>query len=137
MSAVHENGEIDLLQLLTRMGEHKRLMGLTFGLISALALVYAIFAADRYQARAAIMPPQPRPGAGALLFQMNKDPVMPDAVMGLKNPNDLYVGMLTSQSVARRLVQRFALRQHYQVKLESQAIRLMLAAADIKATNDG
>lgn len=133
----HSNDEIDLLQLLTDMGQHKRLMAVTFVLIAALALAYALLAPDRYQARAAIMPPQPRPGAGALLFQMAKDPVTPDTMLGLKNPNDLYVGMLNSQSVARRLVQRFDLRKHYNVKLESQAMRRMLNSAEIKASNDG
>ena len=42
---------------------------------------------------------------------------------GLKNPNDLYVGMLKSRTVADNLIQRFDLNKLYEQKFQSETRR--------------
>jgi uncharacterized protein involved in exopolysaccharide biosynthesis len=59
------------------------------------------------------------------------------AVSGVKNPNDLYVGMLKSRTVADNLIQRFDLNKRYEQKFQSETRRRLAAATMIVSGKDG
>ena len=102
-----EKREIGLLDLLIVLARYKKL-------IIGLPLVAAVVAAgvsmilpDVYKATTKLLPPQQaQSGASALLAQLGGAAGLAAGVAGMKNPSDVYVGMLKSRTVADRLVAR-------------------------------
>ena len=56
--------------------------------------------------------------------------------LGLKNPTDLYVGLLKSQTVSDSIVQRFDLRKVYHKKKFEDARKRLEKASDILSTKE-
>jgi uncharacterized protein involved in exopolysaccharide biosynthesis len=108
----------------------------------ALVSVAAAFLLPKwYTASARILPPQQSQslassflsqfgGVSSLAAVAGKD-------LGLKNPNDLYVSMLKSRTVADALVQRFKLQAVYGKDLLSDARKKLEKCSDISDTRDG
>lgn len=94
------------------------------GLIIALVLVFGILATvlafvipPTYTATAVIMPPQQASStAAAMLAQLGGVASIAGQSMGLKNPADPYVGILTSRTIADELISQFGLRDVYKAK---------------------
>jgi uncharacterized protein involved in exopolysaccharide biosynthesis len=63
-----------------------------------------------------LLPPQQQSASMALLSQLGGSASLAAGMAGLKNPNDLYVAMLKSRTVADRLISRFALQTAYNTK---------------------
>src|SRR3954466_3318652 len=87
--------------------EHARILiiaGLV-GFISSCAIAFLI--APVYTATARILPPQQPQGASQLANQLGILLGGAGAAAGIKNPTDLYVGLLRSRTVADLLVSRF------------------------------
>jgi uncharacterized protein involved in exopolysaccharide biosynthesis len=114
--ATHEEGETTLLDLLIVLAKHKRLV-LGMPLSAAIvAVVVTLLMPNIYTGTTRILPPQQsQSSATALLAQFG-------ALMGggggasplaLRNPNDLYVGMLKSRTIADGLISRFELQKLY------------------------
>ncbi len=108
---------LSLVELLTWLGEKKRLIG---GLTVAAAVVAALVALllpPVYTARATLLPPgsQQQSGSAAALAALGS---LGGLAGGLapKSPDELYVALLKSDSVDRALDQRFKLRERYQVE---------------------
>jgi uncharacterized protein involved in exopolysaccharide biosynthesis len=99
---------LETLVVLTR---HKRLvLGLPV-LAGVLSLVLAVLMPSYYTGLTKILPPQQTQSTSGVLAQLGALAGLSGnaAVAALKNPNDLYVGMLRSRTVADNLIQRFDL----------------------------
>ena len=92
---------------------------------AALAITFAIQPTFTSTARF-LVPQQSAGGAGILLQQLGSLGGLASAAAGLKNPADQYVGLLASRTVADTLIERFKLRELYEVDLQDEA-RLELA----------
>lgn len=94
-----------------------------------------------YQATTKIMPPQQGQSfASAMLDQIGGLAPLLGTVGGkdlLKNPNDLYVAMLKSQTVADHLVDRFSLMTRYKTKFRVDARKRLAGLSEITAGKDG
>lgn len=111
--------EINPLDLLIVLVKYKKLiLGLPLA-ASLIAIVIALLLPKIYTAQARILPPQQREssavaalsaltgiggGAGAMVGQ----------ALGLKNPNELYVGILKGNTIADRMIERFDLKERFQ-----------------------
>ncbi|MCX7144329.1 MAG: Wzz/FepE/Etk N-terminal domain-containing protein [Proteobacteria bacterium] len=131
-----DDDEISLLDLLIVLAKHKMLI---FGLPFAVALVavgYSLTLPNIFTASTKILPPQGQSsGASAMLAQLGGLAGL--ASGAIKSPNDLYVGMLKSRTVADNLIQRFDLMKLYEAKYPSQ-VRLGLAGVtNIVSGKDG
>jgi uncharacterized protein involved in exopolysaccharide biosynthesis len=85
-------------------------------LASILAAAISLFLPEVYTATAKILPPQQQQsGAAALLGQLGGISAGLGGGLGMKNPADLYVGMLKSRSIADAVIERFELKQRYEV----------------------
>ncbi|MEO8725225.1 MAG: GNVR domain-containing protein, partial [Acidobacteriaceae bacterium] len=122
----------DFLRLATALALRKRFIAkLT---LSALLIgsVAAFLLPNRYTATVKILPPQQtQSSAAALLTSLSGSGIgsLASAAgkdLGIKNPNDLYVGMLKTRPVADALIQRFDLRTEYKSK-DMTAARAELA----------
>ena len=92
---------VDLIDLLIVVAKHKRLV-LGFSTMAALiALVVTLLMPDVYTSTARILPPQQNQShTAAILGQLSGLGGVAGASLGIKNPTDLYVGILKSRFFA-------------------------------------
>ncbi len=107
---------VSLVELLTWLGERKRLIGLVTIAAAVIGAVFALLLPPIYTARATLMPPssQQQSGSAAALATLGALGGLAGG-MGIKTPDELYVALLKSDSVYRALDQRFGLRARYKV----------------------
>lgn len=133
-SASDDGDEIYLLDLLIVLARHRKLvigMPIVTGL-SALAISLAM--TPIFTSTAKIMPPQQQQGSGlaaAMLGQLGGLASAAGNIAGLKNPNDLYVGMLQSRTIADDLIKRFKLQERYKAATMDDARIALDKASDI------
>ena len=109
--------QIGLADLLTWIGEGKRLIA-TVALAAALAsLAYAFYLPLIYTSRATLLPPgaQQQSGSAAALAQLGALGGLAGG-LGAKTPDELYVALLKSDTVQRALIDRFDLKKRYEIE---------------------
>lgn len=109
------DSDLDPLEILITIGRHKLLvLGMPL-LCAAVAFTIASQMTPVFSSTARIMPPQQQQGSNmaAMLGSLGGIAGAASGLGGLKNPNDMYVGLLESRSVADRLIQRFNLKARY------------------------
>lgn len=133
-----EDDEISLLDLaLVLVAQKKLILGLP-AVVAVLAIAYSLLLPNIYTASTRIMPPQQgQSSASAMLAQLGGLAGLAGGAAGLKNPNDLYIGMMKSRSVADGLILRFNLNKHYEQKLQSGTRKALEANTVIAAGKDG
>lgn len=127
--------EIDLLDVLIVLARQKKwIAGCTIGIGSA-ALVTSLLMTPIFTSTAKIMPPQQQSsGLAAMMGQLGALAGAAGGIAGLKNPNDLYVGMLQSQTVSDNLIKRFKLSERYET---TTLVDTRKSLEDISAINSG
>ena len=126
-TAKTEPMEFDLLDLLLVLVARKRILFLVTlaGTVIAAVLVFLVIR-PVFTAKAVIMPPeQQQSSASALMGQFGALASMSGvgSSLGLKSPNDLYIGILKSDTIADSLIKQFDLMRLYHAKFLSQARR--------------
>ncbi len=134
--------EISLLELFAIIMKRKGLIVRTTIVAALIAAVVSFLIPNRYTATTSLLPPQQQqPLASALAAQMGGAGGMLGAVaggnLGLKNPNDIYIGMLKSRVVSDALVKRFDLAKVYHDKQTSDARKDLQSATDIQNAKEG
>lgn len=121
-----KSGEFSLLELLIVLAKHKKLIIGLPSVISLIAAVYVVLATPIYTATAKILPPQQsQSSSAAMLQQMGGLASLASNVVGFRNPNDVYVAMLKSRTVAYNLIERFGLMERYESKYASWARQVL------------
>ncbi|MBQ5963380.1 GNVR domain-containing protein [Massilia sp. ZL223] len=130
--------KIDVLDLLIVFAKHKRLL---FWLPLAAAVVAAAIAfwlPPVFRSTTTLMPPQQQQsGAAALLSQLGGAASMVAGAAGIKNPNDIYVGMLRSRTVADALITRFKLLDVYELPSMEKTRLLLEERSTISSNKEG
>lgn len=131
--------EVNLLDLAIVMAKHKKLvLGLPLA-AAVVSIVVSLLLPNIYTGTTKILPPQQTQSTSAVLAQLgNLAGLAGGAAAGaLKNPNDLYVGMLKSRTVADNLIQRFGLDRLYDEKYQSETRKRLEKETTIVAGKDG
>jgi tyrosine-protein kinase Etk/Wzc len=133
-SAVEEEeSSIDLVALFQALRRGTRtIFRVTLGFF-ALATVVAFLLPFQYTSAVSFIPPNLNNSssmASALAGQLSALGAG-DLVGGVKNPGDLYAGILRSRSVTGELVKQFDLMHVYRVKKESQAEKILDSSTDV------
>jgi tyrosine-protein kinase Etk/Wzc len=128
-----EDDEIHLLDLVVILTRHKRIvigMPLLTGLI---ALVTSFVIAPTFTSTARLMPPQQQQSSGvaAMLGQLGGLAGAAGGIAGIKNPNDLYIGLLESRTVQDSLITRLNLKDRYKASTMTGARKTLAANSDI------
>jgi tyrosine-protein kinase Etk/Wzc len=111
--------EVTILELLTELARRKALIAKIAGAGLLIGIVLSLVLPVRYTATTCILPPQQTQSAASMFMSQmtgsgaNPLAAMAGAGLGLKSPNDLYVGMLQSQTVADALIHQFDLTRVY------------------------
>jgi uncharacterized protein involved in exopolysaccharide biosynthesis len=133
-----DEDEISLLDIAIVLAKHKRLVLGLPAIAAVLAVVVVLLMPKIYTGTTKILPPQQgQSAASAMMTQFGALAGVAGATAGLKNPNDLYVGMLKSRTVADSMVQRFDLINHYESRLGSAARSELESASRISSGKDG
>jgi len=130
-------GQSGLIDFVIVLAKSKRLIvGLPL-LVGILAVLISLALPDVYKASTKLLPPKAaESGASALLSQLGGMGGL-TGMAGLKNPNEVYIGMLNSRTVADRLIARFKLKEHYEVTSQESARRLLDANTLVSVGKDG
>jgi tyrosine-protein kinase Etk/Wzc len=131
--------EVQLIDLLIVLAEHRKLMlGLPL-LLAVLAAALSFLIPPAFVASTTLLPPQQsQSGAAALLSQLGGVANVVGGGAGAgKNPSDLYVVMLKSRSVADQLVVKFGLNKVYGVDSREKARAALAADTRISVSKEG
>ena len=132
--------EVDLLDVLLILAKRKWLIVRNTLAAMVVAAIILLIMKNRYDATAVILPPRQEQSISSLLSgQMGALSALGGANLSsglLKNPNDIYAGLLQSRTVTSHLVQQFHLKDYYRVKYQQDAIKALLAHTKIELTKD-
>ena len=138
-SAPATDDELDLLDVMIAIAKHKALVLGAPLIVAGLVALATFMMPNIYTATARILPPQQTPSmAAAVLNQLGGALAeTPGVTWGIKNPNDIYVGMLKSRTVADHLIERFKLRRLYHKKTLVATREVLERTTNIIAGRDG
>jgi tyrosine-protein kinase Etk/Wzc len=118
------NDEISLLDLLIVVAARRRMIAMVTAGCAVLAAIVSLLLPKEYTATAVLLPPQQNTSlASALTSQLPGLGSMAALAggFGLKNPNDMYVAMLRSQTVEDAMIRTFDLQAEYRKRYLSDA----------------
>jgi capsule polysaccharide export protein KpsE/RkpR len=101
---------------------HKRLIAIVTGVAAVAGILYCLQLPALYTATTRILTPiQPSSSAALLMNQLSTSSAGSLAAatggsFGLRNPNDIYIGLLRSRPIADAIIQRFQLCNIYRAK---------------------
>ena len=130
-----DSDEINLLDYLVVLLKRKRLIiGITLGAAIITAIISLIMP-PIYRAETKILPPQQGSSmATQFLSQLGSAAGLVGGAVGIKTPNDLYIGLLKSRLVLDGVIDRFKLMELYKTKSRENARRGL--ADTLKARDD-
>jgi len=131
---------VDLLDVALVLAARKRFI-LLCGLIAAVVTALVVwFMPQTFTATATMMPPQRQSSASQLLGQLGGLASLVGgggggaaSALGLKNPDDLYIGLLQSETIADHLIDRFHLMHVYRAKKLSSARKALASHTKVIA----
>jgi tyrosine-protein kinase Etk/Wzc len=129
---------ISLLNLVMVLVYRKRIViGIPVA-AAVMAFLLSLLLPNLYTATARLMPPQPnQSAAAAILGQLGPLSNLVGGSLGVRNPSDLYVGMLRSRTIADRLIERFDLQKIYDQPTLVDTRRAFERKINIWAGRDG
>jgi len=121
-----KDDEVSLLDLLIVLAQRKRFIFRVTAGFAILSIVVALLLPVRYTATVTLLPPQQNSSLSSQLAAQfgalgQVAALAPGGTGLLKNPNDMYVGMLKSRTVEDAMIQRFGLMQEYHKRYLSDA----------------
>src|SRR3954471_2922497 len=135
--------EIDLLDLLIVLAKRKRLILTVTAASAIIALVVSLLLPNRYSATTRILPPQQSQSASSMLLTqlagggMGPLAALAGGSLGLKNPSDIYLGILKSRTIQDALIAKFDLMRVYRDKHPSDARKDLEKYSDIISEKEG
>jgi len=141
-SSTTDEDEISLLDLLIVLAKHKRIvLGVPF-VTGIVAAIVSLLMPNIYTGTTRILPPQQSASAASALLNQLGGALgglagVAGGGLGVRNPNDLYVGMLKSRTVADNLISRFDLAKVYDEDRLSDTRKRLEKETTIAAGRDG
>ena len=136
-----EPSECHVLDLLIILSRRKQIILRATLAAGVLGAMVSLLLPNRYTATANILPPQQSPSLAASMIgqlgALGPMAAMAQRDLGLKNPNDLYVGMLRSRTAEEALIRRFDLLRVYRDKKMSDGRRDLEDATSIVLGKEG
>jgi len=122
------DAEISMLDILVLLVKNRTFLLRVTCVCAVIAIVVALRLPTNYTAMTTLLPPQQSSSfSSSLLSQLGGASgglgslASASGLPGLKNPADLYVGLLRSETVENAMVHRYNLQQEYKAKLLSSA----------------
>ena len=135
--------EVSLIDLLTQLAYRKWLIAKVTGIAVLAGVVLALVQPVRYTATAKIMPPQQTQSSASMMIGQLTSAgggslaALAGGGLGLKNPNDIYVGLLTSRPIADAIIQKFSLAKEYHAKDMTAARKKLAGYTEVTSEKNG
>lgn len=130
--------ELDVMEMLIMLAKHKKLIIVMPLVFAAITGLYSLTMPNMFRATTKLLPPQQsQSSAAALLSQLGGMASVVSGAGGLKNPNEVYVAMLHSRSVADSLIARFQLDRVYETTSPDATRKALEEATTILVGKDG
>ena len=128
--------EIDLIDLWAVVAGRRKLMAKAVGIGLVLATAVAFLLPDTYTATAMIMAPQQQQSIAAMLAGQLAGMAAGAKDLGLKNPGDVYAGILASRTIADDIIGKFRLKEVYGQATAEDTRQQLAKNTVIEAGND-
>jgi uncharacterized protein involved in exopolysaccharide biosynthesis len=141
--APRDGYEVSLIDVLTQLAYRKRLIAKAAGIAVLAGVVIALLQPVKYKATTTIMPPERTQSAASMMMDQlvgsggGSLAAMAGGGLGLKNPNDIYLGMLTSRPIADAIIQKFNLLEVYHAKDMTAARKGLADCTEVIAEKKG
>lgn len=134
-----DDGEIYILDGLAALGQQKKILFGVPVVTTVLAVAAAFLMSPIFTSTAVILPPQQQQGSGvaAMLGQLGGLAGAAGSIAGLKNPSDMYVGMLKSRAISDVLIKKFDLQRHYDEETMFETRKELTKKSSISSGKDG
>lgn len=116
----HPDAELDWLDVALVVSKRRRFVAKVTLICLVLAIAAAFILPAKYTATARVLPPNSSQSSAAMLMNSitssgmgGSASSMLGGALGVKNPSDVYVAMLKSDTLADRLIDRFNLKKVY------------------------
>jgi len=135
---VSRSNEIRMVDILIAMARQKTLL-ISMPIIGgAIALAITLMLKPVFTSSVVLLPPQQQSsGMSAVLGQLGGLGGMAGGLGSLKNPGDLYIGMLQSRTVADILIDRFKLKERYGTSTMARTRKILENSTKIGAAKSG
>jgi uncharacterized protein involved in exopolysaccharide biosynthesis len=128
----------DLIELLLALARGKKAILKVTITAALLATIVSFLLPKTYTATSTILPPQQKQSAlNSMLGQIGAIAGLSGGDLGLRNPDDVFVAMLTSRTIEDNLINRFDLRKAYRVKRYQDAEKKLRQNSEVIATKEG
>jgi tyrosine-protein kinase Etk/Wzc len=137
--------EAHFLDYLIVLAKHSR--WIIYSILTVMVLTYLMLfiLPNEYTATARLLPPQQNMTMSGQLMDMIGGGVKPGSMggtglaglLGFKSPTDLYVGMLTGDTIADRIIEQFNLKELYKTKTTVDTRKALSKKAKIISRKDG
>jgi uncharacterized protein involved in exopolysaccharide biosynthesis len=136
--ASEDEATLSFLDMFAVLAKYKKLLISLPLLVGLVVLALSFIMPNIYTAKAVLMlPQQGQSGAAAMLGQLGALAGAAGGALGVKNPTDIYIGLLKSRTVSDRLIARFDLQKIYDQKLASYTRKSLASNTLISAGKDG
>ena len=118
---------VDVLDLALVLAARKRFIFLSAFIVAVITAIVVLVMPKTFTATATMLPPQKESSASAILGQLGGLASLvgggggASSMLGLKNPDDLYIGILRSETIEDAIIRRFHLMHLYHAKKLSDA----------------
>lgn len=127
----------DLIEFCIVLAQNKKLV-FVVPLVGALvAGIITMLMPNVYTATARILPPQQSQSATMAMLGQLAGLGAGLTLPGLKNPSDLYIGMLRSRTIADRVIERFSLKVVYGAETAVETRQALAAVTSVSTGKDG
>lgn len=128
-----------LLDFLILVARHKRFLTTAVVGAAIVSIVIVLLLPPSFRGTARVLPPQQSQSAASLMLGQlgNQLGSLAGGALGLKNPSDLYIGMIKSRTIADALVQRFRLKELYKAKTLEDARKRLERVTAVLGSKDG
>jgi len=136
--AIDQRDKVDLVELLLVLARKKKPILLFSAGVAIAAIIIVLLLPKTYTATSTILPPQQKQSAlNSMLGQMGAIAGLSVGDLGLRNPDDVFVAMLSSRTIEDKLINRFDLQKVYDVTRYQDAQKRLRANSEIIATKEG
>jgi len=135
--------KVSLIDVLTQLAYRKWLIAKVTGIAVIAGVVFALVQPILYTATTKILPPQQTQSAASMMIGQLTSAgggslaALAGGGLGLKNPNDIYIGLLTSRPIADAIIQKFGLMREYHAKDMTEARSKLAGDTQITSQKNG
>ncbi|MGE0496635.1 MAG: GumC family protein [Ramlibacter sp.] len=129
-----DSDDVNLVQVMTAIGEEKITIGVFTLMAAVVGLGISLLLPPVYTARTTLLPPQQGQSASSsMAASLGALAATAGVASAFKTPEELYVGLLRTDSVANALIDRYRLRERYEEQTLVDARRELAHNVNISA----